>query len=141
ARAANEAERADAMEKLTAGVQRAIRLVEQLLSLARQEPRAEVVRTHLRLDELMRDLVAEMVPLADARRIDLGISASEPTHVVGDADALRTLVRNLVDNAVRYTPVNGRVDLSVHQSPGAVLRVVDTGPGIAPNERRRVFDR
>src|SRR5262249_13984777 len=72
---------------------------------------------------------------------DLGISASEPTYVVGDADALRTLVRNLVDNAVRYTPMSGRVDLSVHQSPGAVLRVVDTGPGIAPNERRRVFDR
>jgi two-component system OmpR family sensor kinase len=148
ARAQNEAERSDAMEKLSAGVQRAIRLVEQLLSLARQEPRAEVIRKRVRLDDLARDVVAEMVPLADARKIDLGISASQPAFVLGDPDALRTLVRNLVDNAVRYTPVGGTVDLSVQESgdpgksnSGAVLRIVDTGPGIAPDERQRVFDR
>jgi len=148
ARAQNEAERSDAMEKLSAGVQRAIRLVEQLLSLARQEPRAEVIRKRVRLDDLARDVAAEMVPLADARKIDLGISASQPAFVLGDPDALRTLVRNLVDNAVRYTPVGGTVDLSVQESgdPGksnsrAVLRIVDTGPGIAPDERQRVFDR
>jgi two-component system OmpR family sensor kinase len=123
-------------------------LVEQLLSLARQEPRAEVIRKRVRLDDLARDVVAEMVPLADARKIDLGISASQPAFVLGDPDALRTLVRNLVDNAVRYTPVGGTVDLSVQESgdPGksnsrAVLRIVDTGPGIAPAERQRVFDR
>ena len=147
ARAANEAEQADAMEKLSAGVQRAIRLVEQLLSLARQEPRADVVRRRLRFDDLARDVVAEMVPLADARKIDLGISASQAAYVLGDAEALRTLVRNLVDNAVRYTPMGGRIDVSVQDadapgtSHGAVLRVVDTGPGIPPDERKRVFDR
>jgi two-component system OmpR family sensor kinase len=147
ARATNESERADAMEKLSAGVQRAIRLVEQLLSLARQEPRAHVMRKRLRFDDLAREAVAEMMPLADARKIDLGISASQPTYVLGDPDALRTLVRNLVDNAVRYTPAGGRVDVSVQESDepgsahGAVLRVVDTGPGIAADERQRVFDR
>lgn len=146
ARATNEAERVDAMEKLSAGVQRAIRLVEQLLALARQEPRAEAIRKRLRFDDLARDVVAEMVPLADDRRIDLGISASQPAFVLGDADSLRTLVRNLVDNAVRYTPIEGTVDVSVQESgdpagSGAVLRVVDTGPGIAADERQRVFDR
>jgi len=147
ARAANEAERADAMEKLSAGVQRAIRLVEQLLSLARQEPRADTVRRRLRFDDLAREVVAEMVPLADARSIDLGISASQPSFVLGDAEALRTLVRNLVDNAVRYTPVGGTVDVAVQESDepgtthGAVLRVMDTGPGIPLEERQRVFDR
>jgi len=147
ARATNEAEQADAMEKLSAGVQRAIRLVEQLLSLARQEPRADVARRRLRFDDLARDVVAEMVPLADARKIDLGISASQPAYVLGDPEALRTLVRNLVDNAVRYTPIGGRIDVSVQDadapgtSHGAVLRVVDTGPGIPPDERKRVFDR
>jgi len=147
ARATNEAERADAMEKLSAGVQRAIRLVEQLLSLARQEPRADVVRRRLRFDDLAREVVAEMVPLADARKIDLGISASQPAYVLGDPEALRTLVRNLVDNAVRYTPIDGTVDVSVQDSDepgtihGAVLRVVDTGPGIPADERQRVFDR
>jgi two-component system OmpR family sensor kinase len=147
ARATNEAERADAMDKLSAGVQRAIRLAEQLLSLARQEPRADVVRKRLRFDELAREVVAEMVPLADARKIDLGISASQPAFVLGESEALRTLVRNLVDNAVRYTPVGGTVDVSVQDSSepgtsqGAILRVVDTGPGIPPDERQRVFDR
>lgn len=147
ARATNEAERADAMEKLSAGVQRAIRLVEQLLSLARQEPRADMARRRLRFDDLAREVVAEMIPLADARKIDLGISASQPAYVLGDSDALRTLVRNLVDNAVRYTPTEGTVDVSVQDSDepgtshGAVLRVVDTGPGIPPDERKRVFDR
>ena len=148
ARATNEAERTDAMEKLSAGVQRAIRLVEQLLSLARQEPRADAPRKRLRLDDLVREVVAEMVPLADARKIDLGISTSQAVDVLGDPDALRTLVRNLVDNAVRYTPVGGTVDLAVQESADpvkgnrtAVLRVVDTGPGIASEERQRVFDR
>ena len=147
ARATNEAERVDAMERLSAGVQRAIRLVEQLLSLARQEPRADVVRRRLRLDDLAREVVAEMVPLADARKIDLGISASQPAYALGDPESLRTLVRNLVDNAVRYTPVGGTVDISVHDSNepesrhGAELRVVDTGPGIPADERQRVFDR
>lgn len=145
ARAANEAERADAMEKLSAGVQRAIRLVEQLLALARQEPRTEAPRQRLRFDELAREVVAEMVPLADARRIDLGISALQPAFVLGDPDALRTLVRNLVDNAVRYTPEDGTVDVSVEEATGpgrgALLRIIDTGRGIAAEERSRVFDR
>jgi signal transduction histidine kinase len=122
-------------------------LVEQLLSLARQEPRADVMRKRLRFDDLAREVVAEMMPLADARKIDLGISASQPAYVLGDPDALRTLVRNLVDNAVRYTAAGGRVDVSVQESDevgsahGAVLKVVDTGPGIAAAERQRVFDR
>jgi two-component system OmpR family sensor kinase len=144
ARAANETERADAMEKLSAGVQRAIRLVEQLLSLARQEPRVEATHMRLRLDDLAREVVAEMVPLADARKIDLGISASQTAFVKGDSEAVRTLIRNLVDNAVRYTPEGGRVDLSVSEPAdghSAVLRIIDSGPGIAPDERQRVFDR
>ena len=143
-RAANEAERDDAMEKLSAGMQRAIRLVEQMLSLARQEPRAEPVRVSIPLADIAREVVAELVPLADAKQIDLGISNSQPATVLGDPDALRTLTRNLVDNAVRYTPAGGRVDVSVENGgPGeqAILRVVDNGPGIPPEERSRVLDR
>jgi two-component system OmpR family sensor kinase len=66
--------------------------------------------------------------------------------VRGDPDALRTLIRNLVDNAVRYTPVGGKVDVYVHESTpasgrSACVRIVDTGPGIPADERLRVFDR
>ena len=75
ARAGSESERLAAMETLSAGVQRAIRLIEQMLALARQEPRAHVASAPVRLDELAREAVAELVPLADARHIDLGVAA------------------------------------------------------------------
>jgi two-component system OmpR family sensor kinase len=100
----------------------------------------------VRLDDLAREIVAELVPLADAGRIDLGVSAAQPASVRGDPDALRTLLRNLVDNAVRYTPAGGRVDVSVvaqaaGDTGGARLTVSDDGPGIPAAERARVFDR
>jgi two-component system, OmpR family, sensor kinase len=141
-RAANEAERNDAMAKLSAGMQRAIRLVEQMLSLARQEPRVEPIHVAAPLADIAREVVADLVPLADAKQIDLGISNSEPAMVLGDPDALRTLTRNLVDNAVRYTPAGGRIDVSVENGGGQVLlKVIDNGPGIPPEERSRVLDR
>jgi two-component system, OmpR family, sensor kinase len=144
ARASDEGERAAAMETLSSGVQRAIRLVEQMLALARQEPRAPAPRVATRLDDLAREIVAELVPLADAGRIDLGVAAAQPAPVEADPEAVRTLLRNLVDNAVRYTPAGGRVDLSVEPAAGAAgarLTVSDDGPGIAAAERQRVFDR
>jgi two-component system OmpR family sensor kinase len=145
-RASDASEREAAMSTLSSGVQRAIRLVEQMLSLARQEPRADSQRVPVRLDDLAREIVAELVPLADAGHIDLGIAAAQPAAVAGDPDALRTLLRNLVDNAVRYSPPGGRVDVTVEApvtgaSSGARLTVTDTGPGIAPSERARAFDR
>jgi two-component system OmpR family sensor kinase len=142
ARAGTEPERLEATERLSAGVQRAIRLVEQLLSLSRQESRAEPVRVQVAMDQIAREVVAELVPVSDAKHIDLGISDSQPAAVVGDPDALRTLLRNLVDNAVRYTPPGGQVDVAVQQDAArVVLKVVDTGPGIPPEDRTRVFDR
>ena len=99
----------------------------------------------VRLDDLAREIVTELVPLADAGRIDLGVSAAQPASVYADPDALRTLLRNLVDNAVRYTPAGGRVDVSVEELAGATrgarLTVSDDGPGIPAAERARVFDR
>src|SRR5438045_8619339 len=100
----------------------------------------------VRLDELAREVVAELVPLADAGRIDLGVSSAQALSVRGDADDLRTLLRNLVDNAVRYTGAGGRVDVSVEEEAAggaraARLTVSDDGPGIPPGERARVSDR
>jgi two-component system OmpR family sensor kinase len=150
ARASGEAERSAAMAGLTAGVQRVIHLVEQLLSLARQEPRAENTPVPVRVDDLAREVVAELVPLADAGGIDLGVSSAQGASITGDPDALRTLLRNLVDNAVRYTPAGGRVDVSIEVPTSSTagvpqfaarLVVADDGPGIPATERERVFDR
>jgi two-component system, OmpR family, sensor kinase len=145
ARAGSESERLAAMETLAAGVQRAIRLIEQMLALARQEPRAESPHGPVRLDELSREVVAELVPLADLRHIDLGVAAATAVVVSGDAEGVRTLLRNLIDNAVRYSADGGRVDVSVEALPapagGARLTVSDDGPGIEPQEHGRIFDR
>jgi two-component system OmpR family sensor kinase len=146
ARASGEAERSAAMERLSAGVQRAIRLVEQMLALAREEPRTPPRRVRVELEALAREVLAELLPLADAHHIDLGLGAVQPLTVSGDPDALRTLLRNLIDNAVRYGGDGGRVDVSVEAAGGAAapraeLAVTDSGPGIPPEERARVIDR
>ncbi len=144
-RARSDEERTEAMQRLSAGVQRSIRLVEQMLSLKRQEPRAAPTSTRIALDELVREVVAELVPFADAQGIDLGIAEAQSAFIQGDTDSIATLIRNLVDNAVRYTPAGGRVDVSVIDAAvpehTVRLRVTDTGPGIPPEERARVFDR
>jgi signal transduction histidine kinase len=141
-RAPDEGARSEARANLGAAVERAIHLVEQLLTLARNEPRA-VARdlAPIALDQAAADGVADTHALALDRQIDLALEA-EPVTVVGDREALRTLVRNLVDNAVRYTPPGGRVRVrSRDTSQGAVLQVADSGPGIPAAERERVFDR
>ena len=141
--AGDEAERAAAMRTLSAGVQRAIRLIEQMLALARQEPRT-VPHRPVRLDALAREVVAELMPLADLRQIDLGVEGERAVQVQGEPEALRTLARNLIDNAVRYSPAGGRVDVVTEPAAdghGARLIVSDQGPGIAASERQRVFDR
>jgi two-component system OmpR family sensor kinase/two-component system sensor histidine kinase QseC len=120
-----------------------VRLVEQLLALARSEPGAPAaVNEPLDLSELVRAAVADIVPNAHARGTVLELYADEPVRVTGDKTALAGLVRNLADNAVRYSPPGSRVELRVTQEGGvALLQVDDAGPGIPPEERERVFDR
>ena len=80
--------------------------------------------------------------LAQARSIDLGLDSTPNILIRGDREALRTLVRNLVDNAVRYTPAHGSVQVRCLTAANeATLEVADTGPGIPREERERVFDR
>ncbi|HLN48884.1 MAG TPA: ATP-binding protein [Steroidobacteraceae bacterium] len=142
-RAPDAAARLEARANLGAAVERAIHLVEQLLTLARNEPRDERGDPlPVLLETAASDGVADTHALALARGIDLGLDAEPNVQVMGDRDALRTLVRNLVDNAVRYTPAGGRVQVRTANTPqGAVLEVTDSGPGIAAADRERVFDR
>ncbi|HSD53133.1 MAG TPA: ATP-binding protein [Burkholderiales bacterium] len=145
--AADEQERERALAAMRAGVERATRLVAQMLSLAReQQGPPGPAPGPVPLAPLAVGIVEEMLALADRRHIDLGLGAVEPVAVRGDPEALRTLLRNLVDNALRYTPEHGRVDVSVRRDDAqrgrpAVLEVVDNGPGIPEQDRGRVFDR
>ncbi len=143
-RTSDENERRAAGEEFVGSVDRATHLVEQLLALARSEPDAAAhTFVPVRLDELAREAVADLAAGAVAKGIDLGAgdTGAEVT-VRGDPQALRILLRNLVDNAVRYTPPGGRVDVAAGRTEGrALLSVLDTGPGIPADERERVFDR
>lgn len=142
-RTCTDDERAAAFAQLKGGVDRAIRLVEQLLALARNEPEAaEQPLAPVNLTDIARDVVVERAPIADAKDIDLGLSSVAPTQIMGDAEALRVMLGNLIDNAIHYTPPGGTVDVDVTtHSDGTRLVVSDTGPGILPADRERVFDR
>jgi two-component system OmpR family sensor kinase len=144
-RATTDAERRKALADLKSGLERATRLSEQLLTLARAEPEVdsgEHAPQAVDLAGLATEVIEELAPLAAHRGIDLGLSEAGAALVRGDRDALRTLLSNLVDNALRYTPPGGRVDVATGpEGAHSALFVRDNGPGIAPAEHARVFDR
>ena len=142
-RAGTDGERAAAFAHLKGGIDRATRLVEQLLTLARNEPDA-AERPFLPVDllDVAREIVAERAPVADAKGVDLGLSGETPARIMGDAGGLRAMLGNVVDNAIHYTPAGGKVDVEVAVKDGRATVVVrDTGPGIPVAERERIFDR
>ncbi len=142
-RADNDADRRTAFAELKQGFERATRLVQQLLTLARQEPgTSEPVRQPVNLPELARHVIADLTPAAAAKGIDLGIKADAPAVVSGDPDALRILLNNLIDNAIRHTPQHGKIDISIASGEQACsISVQDTGSGIPAGDLDRVFDR
>ncbi len=142
-RATTDSDRAAALTELKGGLDRATRLVEQLMTLAREEPGvAEARNSVVDLVALAREVVTDLAPLAGAKGIDLGLTTSAARILSADRDALRTLISNLVDNAIRYTPSGGRVDVAlVDEAFDTAFSVRDNGPGISPADRERVFDR
>lgn len=143
-RAVSEGTRELAVSRLMAGIDRATRLVEQLLVLARQQAsRASGAKPQrVALAEIVRLAVADAMPAGQARRIDLGLVYADEVCVSGNAEALMILLRNLLDNAVKYTPVGGTVDIEIRiTNRHAVLTVEDGGPGIPAGDRERVLDR
>ncbi|MDL2355295.1 MAG: sensor histidine kinase [Pseudomonadota bacterium] len=122
---------------------RMIRQTNQLLALARAEPsRFEKKRLGtLDLAQLVQDSIQYFVEEAAKKGIDLGFELA-PAPIAGDRFLLRDLLDNLVDNALRYTPAGGSVTVSCRRDGTAgVLLVEDSGPGIAPASRERVFER
>ena len=137
------AEARNRVAALKEGMQRTRHLLEQLLALARYEARpADRARMALTpLDGAVKAVVADLLPHAHERGIDLGSDVAEPLCVRGESSVLAAIIRNLLDNALRFTPQGGRTDVGVYREGNtAILRVEDTGPGIASTELHRIFE-
>jgi two-component system sensor histidine kinase TctE len=133
-----------AIRNLLESTDRVTRLVNQLLALSRNERGADgaVRRQPLDLGQLASSVTMEWVPHALEKGIDLGFEAPQTQVTVqGDASRLKDLLENLIDNAVRYTPRDGQVTVSVEAGERPRLLVTDNGPGIPPEQRERVFER
>ena len=126
-----------------AGLRRTKRLIEQLLRLARQEaPQKADAASNIDLAEFLRELISDLMPCADHRDIDLGMSFGIGATVRANPHELRSLLHNLLDNALRYTPDHSVVDVRLFADGGkVVVEIVDSGPGIPPDLLPRVFDR
>jgi two-component system OmpR family sensor kinase len=131
------------MTELTAGVRRASTLVDQLLQMARLEmPATEARQETVDLTALITECVGDHMAIATAKGIDLGFGALYKASLVGVPADLKMLFGNLIDNAVRYTPAPGSVDVSVRpDAAGVVVEVVDSGPGVAESDLACLFDR
>lgn len=141
--AASEHELRHALGQVVVGVDRATRLVDQLLMLARLDPQAGLPAAgQLSLRQLAASCIAQQASVAADKDVKLAMEAPQEAFIQGDATLLLALLRNLVDNAIRYAPAGSEVEVAVVPSPGVVtLRVSDQGPGIPQGERQHVLDR
>lgn len=140
---AMDAETTAQVTQFEAGLKRTKRLIEQLLRLARQEaPQKGDVASSIDLVQFLRDLISDLMPCADHRDIDLGLSVAIGATVRANPHDLRSVLHNLLDNALRYTPEHGVVDVRLRADDGKVIvEIVDSGPGIPPDLLPRVCDR
>ncbi|WP_235582261.1 HAMP domain-containing sensor histidine kinase [Rhizobacter sp. Root1221] len=133
----------DQLAQLEAGMHRAHHLVEQLLRLSRQDVPATPPPTDpVDLTALLRESVGQCMALADRRRIEVGFDGQVAPVFRASVSDLRSVFDNLLDNALRYTPEGGEIEVRVHTADGrAVVDVVDSGPGLPHHMLERVFDR
>ncbi len=142
-RARDEGERAQSLAQLQRGLSRAAHLVDQMLQLARLDPESGLpAATTVDLAKLAESVCADLGPLILGKNLDFDLAAQAGCLISGQAEWLGVLLRNLLDNAIRYTPENGQVQVAVERH-GSVCRlsVSDSGPGIPASERAEVLQR
>lgn len=126
---------------LRRGIERGRNQLDQLLTLAKAQAALDRPKSTVSVQHVYRRVLEDLMPLADDKHIDIGVEGEQDVQLRVNEPDLMAVVKNLVDNAIRYTPDGGRVDLSVSTEDGRViLRIQDSGPGIQVDERARVFD-
>ncbi len=138
--ATDDAERAHALEGVIAGCDRATHAVEQMLTLARLAPDAVSFQpTPADVGGLLKAGIADLAPAALAKQMDIELTGEQSVGVLGDADLLGILFRNVIDNAIRYSPQGSKVDIECDVTGAeAQIRVRDAGPGLSVEERASV---
>ncbi len=125
---------------LLAGIERAQHLTEQLLSLARTQAGAGN-DAEVNVSVMARELIAQYLPLAEARGIDLGLEELAPLSVRAAPENLRLIIKNALENALKYSPEGGETTVRLGtQGDDAIIEIIDNGPGIPATDRHRVFD-
>lgn len=138
-----EAERREKLAKVRSGLQRTQQLLNQLLSMARAQNTAKPAdSSHTALLPLLRGLYADLLPLIEQKKLDVGVSVAQDYQLgIAQAD-LHSILKNLLENAVRYTPDGGRIDIWCEESSDGRLNigVSDSGCGVPVEERARIFE-
>ena len=132
-----------ALEKVVEGIDRATHMVQQLLSLARLEPLTNLEgASDLNLYSLTQTVMSELDAESHKKNIELSLNGEESIQIKGNQSAIEILISNLLSNAIRYSPEQGHVDVTINQVPDRVqLSVSDSGPGIQEQDLKRVFER
>lgn len=129
------------LARLREGIDRGRNLLDQLLSLARAQDAKLVPTKTVSVQQVYRRVLEDLMPLAEAKHIDVGVANASDVQLLANELDLVAIVKNLVDNAIRYTPDGGRIDLSVVDEPNhVILEIEDSGVGIPEEERERVLD-
>ncbi len=142
-RSQDESEHNRALAQVVHGVERSTRLVEQLLTLARIDPEtAQREFSPVALRPVAEEILATLEPAARAKAITLDLQCAGNPTISGQSESIAVALRNLTDNAIRYTPQGGSVAITIEEKDGSVeLRVADSGPGIPEAEREAIFNR
>jgi len=130
------------LDGIVSGNARATRLVSQLLGLMRSDATNSDQDEEICFDALVQERMASLAGIADTKGVELELSGDDGLYLIGRREGLVSLLDNLLDNAIKYSPAQGKVLADVRRADGSiVLRLSDQGPGIAPELRERVFDR
>ena len=143
-RAKDEDQIRETLGNIIACVDRSTHVVQQLLTLSRIVPDKDTLDDGLEMDltKVASETIAQLVHSAIEKNIEIALNADEQVLIHANPTSLSILARNLIDNAIRYTPEGGQVTVDVFAKDSrAVFRVTDNGPGIAPELRSRVFER
>ena len=133
-----------AIHRLASGIDRSTRLVEQLLMLARHQttPNDVEFKEQIHLSLMVQSIVGDIWETANSRSIDIGIIRSDYGLILGHREAVNILVRNILDNAIKYAPVGGTINISIASSQQVCeLTIEDSGQGVPQSDRARIFDR